>query len=68
MSQVTISPKFQVVIPRAIREQLSLEPGQKVRALVYDNRIEFIPVRSARNMRGFLKGIDTRVDRDDDRY
>ena len=68
MSQVTISPKFQVVIPRAIREQLSLEPGQKVRALVYDNRIEFIPVRSARKMRGFLKGIDTRVDRDDDRY
>lgn len=68
MSQVTISPKFQVVIPRHIREQLALEPGQKVQALVYDNRIEFIPARAARRMRGFLKGIDTTVDRSDDRY
>jgi AbrB family looped-hinge helix DNA binding protein len=65
---VTISPKFQVVIPRHIREQLALEPGQKVHALVYDNRIEFIPARRARTMRGFLKGIDTTIDRDDDRY
>ena len=68
MSQVTISPKFQVVIPRHIRERLELEPGQKVHALVFDNRIEFIPVREARAMRGFLRGIDTRVDRDGDRY
>lgn len=67
MSVVTISPKFQVVIPRHIREQLELEPGQKVQALVFGNRIEFIPVRSARSMRGFLKGMDTRLARDDDR-
>ena len=51
---VTISPKFQVVIPREIRERLKLSPGQKVQALVYQNRIEFIPLRSARTMRGFL--------------
>ena len=67
MSVVTVSPKFQVVIPRAIREAMGLEPGQKVQALQYQNRIEFIPVRSMRAMRGFLKGIDTAVSRDRDR-
>lgn len=67
MSVVTVSPKFQVVIPREIREAMGLEPGQKVQALQYQNRIEFIPVRSMRSMRGFLKGIDTAVPRDKDR-
>ena len=64
---VTISPKFQVVIPREIRERLGLEPGQQVRALAYENRIEFIPVRPLKRMRGFLRGIDTAVRRDRDR-
>ena len=67
MSVVTVSPKFQVVIPRAIREAMGLEPGQKVQALQYQNRIEFIPVRSMRSMEGFLKGIDTTISRDKDR-
>lgn len=67
MDVVTISPKFQVVIPRAVRERLNLAPGQKVQALVYDGRVELIPVRPAREMRGFLKGIDTSVGRDGDR-
>ncbi|HEX3678694.1 MAG TPA: AbrB/MazE/SpoVT family DNA-binding domain-containing protein [Galbitalea sp.] len=67
MSVVTVSPKFQVVIPLAIRESLGLQPGQKVQALQYQNRIEFIPVRSMRSMRGFLKGINTTVVRDRDR-
>lgn len=67
MDTVTISPKFQIVIPRAIRERLGLEPGQKVRALAYENRIEFIPVRPLRRMRGFLRGIETVVRRDRDR-
>jgi AbrB family looped-hinge helix DNA binding protein len=67
MSVVTVSPKFQVVIPREIREALRLEPGQKVQALQYQNRIEFIPVRPMRAMRGFLKGINSRVVRDKDR-
>jgi len=67
MSVVTVSPKYQVVIPRAIREAMRLEPGQKVQALQYQNRIEFIPIRPLRSMRGFLKGIDTRVPRDRDR-
>jgi AbrB family looped-hinge helix DNA binding protein len=67
MDVVTVSPKFQVVIPLAIRERLGLEPGQKVQALAYDNRIEFIPVRSLKSMRGFLQGIDTMVRRERDR-
>jgi AbrB family looped-hinge helix DNA binding protein len=67
LNTVTISPKFQVVIPRAIREQLGLQPGQKVQAIAYEDRIEFIPVRSMKSMRGFLKGITTTVSRDRDR-
>jgi AbrB family looped-hinge helix DNA binding protein len=67
MGVVTISPKFQVVIPKAIRDQLSLKPGQKVQAIVYGDRIELIPMRSIRRMRGFLKGIETDVNREADR-
>lgn len=67
MDTVTVSPKFQLVIPRAIREALGLAPGQKVQALQYLNRIEFIPVRPLKSMRGFLKGVDTAVPRDRDR-
>lgn len=67
METVTISPKFQVVIPRHIREQLALVPGQKVQTIVYDNRIELIPLRPMKQMRGFLKGLDTRVVREKDR-
>ncbi len=67
MSTVTLSPKFQVVIPLRIRETLGLKPGQKVEALQYLDRIEFIPVRTARSMRGFLKGINTTVPREKDR-
>lgn len=67
MATVTISPKFQVVIPREIRERLGLVPGQKVQAIVYGDRIELIPVRPAIELRGFLKGIDTRVVREADR-
>ncbi len=67
MSVVTVSPKFQVVIPREIREALQLVPGQKVQVLQYQNRVEFIPVQRVRAMRGFLKGIDTTVHRDKDR-
>jgi AbrB family looped-hinge helix DNA binding protein len=67
METVTVSPKFQVVIPKEIREALKLTPGQKVQALLYENRIELIPVRSVKRMRGFLKGINTTVAREGDR-
>jgi AbrB family looped-hinge helix DNA binding protein len=64
---VTVSPKYQVVIPQRIREALGLKPGQKIEAIQYLDRVEFIPVRPIRAMRGFLKGIDRTVPRDRDR-
>jgi AbrB family looped-hinge helix DNA binding protein len=67
METVTISPKFQVVIPKGIRERLKLRSGQKVQVILYDDRIELVPVRPATAMKGFLKGIDTTVVREDDR-
>lgn len=67
MATVTISPKYQVVIPKAIREQLRLSPGQKIEAIVLDDRIELIPIRPVQELRGFVKGIDTSVEREDDR-
>ncbi len=67
MTTVTVSPKFQVVIPRDIRERLQIEVGQKVQAIAFDDRVELIPVRTAKSLRGFLKGLDTRLERDSDR-
>ena len=67
MAAVTISPKYQVVIPKEIRQKLGLSPGQKVEAIMYDNRIELIPVKSMKEMRGYLKGLDARVEREADR-
>lgn len=67
MGTVTISPKYQVVIPKAIREKLGLSPGQKVQAILYGDRIELVPLRPMKEMRGFLRGINTRVEREADR-
>lgn len=67
MSAVKISPKYQVVIPQKVRETLQLKPGQRVQVILYGNRIELIPERKISEMRGFLKGINTKVDRDGDR-
>jgi AbrB family looped-hinge helix DNA binding protein len=67
MTTLTISPKYQVVIPKEIRERLDLRPGQRVQAIGYDGRVELVPVRAMGSMRGFLAGIDTAVDRDEDR-
>jgi AbrB family looped-hinge helix DNA binding protein len=67
MGLVTVSPKFQVVIPRAVREALGIKPGQKVQVVHYDNRVELIPLKPTKRTRGFLKGIDTTVARESDR-
>lgn len=67
METVTLSPKYQVVIPKAIRAQLGLRAGQKIQAIVYQGRIELVPLRPARQLRGFAKGIDTTVPRERDR-
>lgn len=67
METVVVSPNFQVVIPRAVREPLGIRPGEKFQVIRYENRIELIPVKPAKKMRGFLKGIDTTTERESDR-
>jgi len=67
MTAVTVSPKFQVVIPKEIRDSMGIVSGQKIQILTYQNRIELIPIKPMKKMRGFLKGIDTDVTRENDR-
>jgi AbrB family looped-hinge helix DNA binding protein len=67
MTTVTVSPKFQVVIPQQVREALGIRPGQKIEVIAYKGRLEFIPVEKPGKMRGFLRGIDSSVPRDPDR-
>jgi len=67
MQTVTLSPKYQVVIPKSIRNVLNLRPGQKMQVIEYNGRIEFIPERDIAELRGFLKGINTEFEREEDR-
>jgi AbrB family looped-hinge helix DNA binding protein len=67
MQTVTVSPKYQVVIPKAVRESLQLRPGQKMQVVEYNGRIELIPERDIKALRGFLKGINTEFEREKDR-
>jgi AbrB family looped-hinge helix DNA binding protein len=67
MQTVTISPKFQVVIPKKIREAMRLRPGQRLKVIEYEGRIELIPDRDISELKGFLKGINTEFEREGDR-
>jgi len=67
MTKAKISPKYQVVIPKPVREALELKPGQMVQVIAHGDRIEMIPVRPIGEARGFLAGIDTTVERESDR-
>ena len=64
MDTVTISPKFQVVIPKRVRERMSLRAGEKLEVICVDERIEMVPVRPMREMRGFLSGLDATFERE----
>jgi AbrB family looped-hinge helix DNA binding protein len=66
MSTVTVSPKFQVVIPKDIRRKLGIKPGQKLQVFQYDNRIEYVLIRNVRDLKGVAKGIDTSVPDDEE--
>ncbi|MBK7455719.1 MAG: AbrB/MazE/SpoVT family DNA-binding domain-containing protein [Anaerolineales bacterium] len=66
MDAVTVSPKYQVVIPLKVRERMRVKPGQKMHVIAYDNMVVFIPVRPIKQARGSLRGIDTRIERDEE--
>ena len=67
MNTVKLSPKYQIVIPKDVRESMSLRPGGRFKVLKYEGRIELIPIGPIRKLFGMAKGIDTTVDRDEDR-
>jgi len=67
MDTTTVSTKFQVVIPLRVRQAFGIRPGQRVQVIPYEGRIELIPVKSMKQARGFLRGIDTSVVREPDR-
>ena len=67
MTAVTVSPKYQIVIPKEVRESMGIFSGQKIQVLTFQNRIELIPIKPMKKLKGLLKGIDTEVSRDKDR-
>jgi len=66
MDTVTLSPKFQVVIPRRVRERMKLRAGEKFEVISFDDRIELIPIRPMSEMRGFLEGLDPTFERENE--
>ncbi len=67
MQTVTLSPKYQVVIPKQVRESLHLQPGQKLQVLEYQDRVELVPERKISELRGFVQGINTSIVPEKDR-
>jgi len=67
MPTATVSSKYQVVIPKSVRTKLGIRPGEQMQVFLYDGRIEYVPIKSLKSLRGFLPGLDTTVERDGDR-
>lgn len=67
MPTVTVSPKYQVVIPKEIRERMNIKPGQKVDMFIFDGTIMLVPLRPIEELRGIAKGIDAQFEREPDR-
>ena len=66
MDTVTVSPKYQIVIPLAVRKRMQIRPGERLQVISFDDRIELVPLRPMREMKGFLKGLDASFQRDED--
>ncbi len=56
-AKVRVSPKFQVVIPKALREELKIEPGQELMMYALDGSLRLVPRRSIKELRGIAKGL-----------
>jgi AbrB family looped-hinge helix DNA binding protein len=67
MNKVTLSNKYQVIIPKEVREKIGLKAGVSFEVIIYSNRIELVPIRPMKSLKGILKGIDTNIIRDEDR-
>ena len=67
MEEIIVSSKYQIVIPKKIRESMGIKPGDKFRLLRFKGILELVPVRDLRKLRGYLKGLDTTVEREEDR-
>ena len=68
MDAVTVSPKYQIVIPRSVRERVRIRPGERLQVISFDDRIELIPIRPMREMKGFLKDFDAGFERDEEEH
>ena len=68
MTVVTVSSKYQIVIPKGVREPLGIEPGQKLRVFRFGDLITVVPVRPMREIKGKYPGIDTDVPSDPHRF
>ncbi len=69
MSVVTVSSKYQVVIPQDVREKMHLRPGQKVIVIEKDGVVHLIPEKPIKELRGFVKGVTTdKLRHEEDRF
>jgi len=67
MNTVTLTNDYQLIIPEEMRETNGLKAGASFEVIYYDNRIELIPIKPMKNLRGIFRGIDTTITRDEDR-
>jgi len=67
MNTVTVSSKFQVVIPKDVRDRIDLKVGSTMEVITYGNRIELVPIQPIKNLKGIFRGINTDIHRENDR-
>jgi len=67
MNTVTLSNEYKLVIPEDIRNSIGVKAGTTFEIISYNNRIELVPIKPMKNLKGIFRGIDTNITRDDDR-